>query len=170
MHKKTYGFVFIIIRNHNIAVQLISPESKYCKMLHADDHLFPECIERMVEVAEANPNVGIVGSYTILGDEIRCVGIPYPIKVMSGKEICRATFLGDYTVFGSPTALLIRNDLIGNGRIIYNEGSLHGDVELCLELLKNSDFGFVHQILTYLLVCMQNMVLYILVVRNIKPS
>src|SRR4051794_22441125 len=37
-----------IIANHNRAFGLISAESKYCKVVSADDWLFPECIERMV--------------------------------------------------------------------------------------------------------------------------
>src|SRR5438093_2584566 len=49
--------------NENIAFRQISPDSKYCKMVHADDWLFPECIARMVAVAETNPTVGIIGAY-----------------------------------------------------------------------------------------------------------
>jgi hypothetical protein len=32
-------------------------------MLYADDGLFPECLARMVAVAETTPMVGIVGTY-----------------------------------------------------------------------------------------------------------
>ena len=49
--------------NGNIAFRQISPESKYCKVVHADDWIFPECIMKMVELAEANPRVAIVGAY-----------------------------------------------------------------------------------------------------------
>src|SRR5262245_9335007 len=41
-----------VSENHNIAVGQISPASKYCKVVHADDWLFPECIMEMVKVAE----------------------------------------------------------------------------------------------------------------------
>ena len=51
-----------VIRNHNHALRQISPESKYCKMVFADDWIFPRCIEEMVAVAEENPSVGIVGA------------------------------------------------------------------------------------------------------------
>src|SRR2546422_5043747 len=53
--------------NENIAFRQITPESKYCKMVHADDWLFPECLMKMVELAEANPSVGIVGAYGLHG-------------------------------------------------------------------------------------------------------
>ena len=49
-----------IVKNHNIALAQISSQSKYCKMVHADDFLFPECITQMVECAEENPRVGVV--------------------------------------------------------------------------------------------------------------
>src|SRR5678815_4772519 len=50
------------IQNHNISLRQISPDSKYCKVVFADDWLFPECLARMVEVAETHPTVGIVGA------------------------------------------------------------------------------------------------------------
>jgi glycosyltransferase involved in cell wall biosynthesis len=37
-----------VIANHNTAFRLISPDSKYCKVVSADDWLFPECLARMV--------------------------------------------------------------------------------------------------------------------------
>src|ERR1044071_7298806 len=41
-----------VMANHNRALRAISPDSKYCKMVFADDWIFPECLERMVAVAE----------------------------------------------------------------------------------------------------------------------
>src|SRR6516225_4000264 len=56
-----------IIANHNKAFSLISPTAKYCKVVSADDWLFPECLTRMTSVAEAHPSIGIVGSYQLSG-------------------------------------------------------------------------------------------------------
>src|SRR5712692_7142061 len=36
-----------VIQNHNITFRQLSPESKYCKVVHADDWLFPDCIMQM---------------------------------------------------------------------------------------------------------------------------
>ena len=36
------------MQNWNHSMRQISPESKYCKVVHADDWLFPECIARIV--------------------------------------------------------------------------------------------------------------------------
>src|SRR5256885_10350008 len=41
-----------LVESGNRSLRKISPESKYTKVLHADDWLFPECLERMVELSE----------------------------------------------------------------------------------------------------------------------
>jgi glycosyltransferase involved in cell wall biosynthesis len=137
------------LRNHNIALRLMSPAGKYCKVVHADDWVFPECLNRMVRVAEANPSVGVVGAYTLAGLSVKCDGIPYQTEVMSGHEICRLTLLGELYPFLSPTSLMIRADLIRDKEAFYNESHLHADTEACFDVLQWTDFGFAHQILSY---------------------
>jgi glycosyltransferase involved in cell wall biosynthesis len=138
-----------IIENHNIAVRNISPQSKYCKVLFADDLLFPQCLKEMVKIAEEHLSVGIVGAYALDGAEVAWDGLPYPSTVVSGRELCRNTLLGGPYVFGTPTALLIRSDLIRARNSFYNESNLHADYEVCFDVLQNVDFGFVHQVLVY---------------------
>ena len=136
-------------QNWNHAMRQISPESKYCKVVHADDWLFPECLARMVEVAEANPSVGIVGAYRLDEDRVNLDGLPYPSTVIPGRDICRLSLLSGPSVFGSPTALLIRSDIIRSRETFYNESILHADKEVCFDILQHADFGFVHQVLTF---------------------
>jgi len=138
-----------VIQNWNNALRQISPESKYCKVVHADDLLFPECLSRMVALAEAHPSIGIVGAYALIGRRVQLNGIPYPTHVVTGKDVCRAALLGQLKVFGSPTALLYRGDYIRNQQAFYEESELHADREVCYRVLRDSDFGFVHQVLTY---------------------
>lgn len=137
-----------IMANWNHALRLLPDDAKYCKIVHADDTLFPECLERMVAVAESNPRVGIVTSYALWGEEVRHEGVPYPQEVVSGRKICRATLEGRSYVFGSPTSVLIRADLIRARTEFYNEESFHADTEACFDLLRTTDLGFVHQVLT----------------------
>ena len=33
------------VQNYNFGLSLISPDSKYCKMVQADDWIFPECLQ-----------------------------------------------------------------------------------------------------------------------------
>jgi glycosyltransferase involved in cell wall biosynthesis len=139
------------LQNHHIAFRRLSAASKYCKVLHADDWLFPECLMRMVEVAEAHPSVGIVGAYRLDDVWVNLDGLPYWKTVIPGHEICRSTLLRELYVFGSPSSLLIRSDLIRDRPVVYDETLFprHADVAACYELLQHTDFGFVHQVLTY---------------------
>jgi glycosyltransferase involved in cell wall biosynthesis len=140
-----------IIENHNHAIRQISPESKYCKVVLADDWLFPECIMKMVALAEANPSVGLVGAYGLHGDGVHVIwrGLPFPRAVVSGREVCRLRLLRATYVFGAPTATLIRSDFIRKEKNFYDESNLHADSTACFRILQESDFGFVHQILTF---------------------
>ena len=138
-----------VMENHTHAFQKLSPESKYCKVLQADDWLFPDCIEKMVHVAEANPGVGIVGSYRLEEREVSCDGLPYASTVVSGREICRQRLLGGPYLFGSPTTILVRSDLIRSREYSYDEHNLHSDVEACFAVLRDYDFGYVHQVLSF---------------------
>jgi glycosyltransferase involved in cell wall biosynthesis len=138
-----------IIANWNHALRFLPEDAKYCKVVHADDTLSPECLERMVHVAEANPSVGIVTSYILWGDELRHDGfVPDRVEVIGGREICQATLEGRCYVFGSPSALLLRADLVRERPAFYNEENLHGDTEACFDLLRTVDLGFAHQVLT----------------------
>jgi glycosyltransferase involved in cell wall biosynthesis len=142
------------MENHNIALRQISAESKYCKIVHADDWLFPECLMRMVELAEANPSVGIVGAYGLEGVRVKWDGLPYPSTVTVGSELCRRTLNGGLYVFGSPTSILLRSDLVRSCKNVYPETDdfgyyLYADHDACYQILRSSDFGFVHQVLTY---------------------
>jgi len=138
------------VANFNNALRQISSASKYCKMVLADDWIFPECLERMVAVMEAHPSVGIVGAYGQKGQWVLWAGLPYDSNVVSGREVCRQRLLGGPYVFGSQTSVLFRSDLVLSRDPFYNESNLHAaDSEACFELLKGSDFGFVHQVLTF---------------------
>jgi glycosyltransferase involved in cell wall biosynthesis len=140
---------FGMLQNWNHAVRQISPESKYCKIVHADDWLFPECIERMVDVAESHPDVGIVGSYRLDELWVNCDGLPYPSTVVSGRQICRDRLLGGPFLFGSPSTIFLRSDIIQSRESFYNESNFHADTEVCYEILQDYNFGFVHQVLSF---------------------
>ncbi len=138
-----------VLANHNIALRLIAGDSKYCKVVHADDWLFPDCLRQMVELAEAHPSVGIVGAYRLDDTRVGCDGLPYPSTVVRGPVLGRMRLLGGPGVFGSLTSILIRSDQVRRRRSFLDESDFHSDTSVCYEILKESDFGFVHQVLTF---------------------
>jgi glycosyltransferase involved in cell wall biosynthesis len=145
-----------IIANHNRAFGLISPASTYCKVVSADDWLFPECLARMVGLAEASPSVGIVGSYQLSGGgktwrdwSVKWGQVPYPSTVVPGCEVGRIHMLGGVDVFGSPTSLMYRADLVRKQERFYPNSSAEADTSACCRCFGETDYGFVHQVLSY---------------------
>jgi glycosyltransferase involved in cell wall biosynthesis len=138
------------VANYNFALTRISPGSKYCKIVQADDWLFPDCVEKMVELADAHPAVGIVAAYELEGNDVLLDGLPYPSPEVSGREICRLYFLKDMYLFGTATSLLIRSDIVRSRQPFYEERRVPvEDADACFSVLKTWSFGFVHQVLTY---------------------
>lgn len=138
------------VQNYNFALSCIAPESKYCKMVQADDWIFPDCVSSMVDVAEAHPSVGIVAAYRIEGDEVRLSGLPYPSPRVSGRDACRLYFLKNIYLFGSPTSILLRSAVVRSRNPFFEERyAPFEDGHVCFDVLRNWDFGFVHQVLTW---------------------
>jgi glycosyltransferase involved in cell wall biosynthesis len=139
-----------VIENHNFAIEQAAPQSEYCKMVHADDRLAPECVQKMVELAELHPSVGLVSSYRLHGSLVIPWDLPYPSTVISGADITRASLLGEYEVFGCPSTTLLRLSVARATKPFYNEANrLHADTEAGYQALSSSDFGFVHQVLSF---------------------
>lgn len=142
-----------IIANHNKAFGLIAEDSKYCKVVSADDWIYPECLEKMVGLAEANPSVGIVGAYQLSGGSdiwyVRNIGLSYAQSVVPGRDICRAHLLGTLRVLGNPTSVMYRADLIRDDDEFFPNPTEEADVSACVKHLRYADFGFVHQILAH---------------------
>jgi glycosyltransferase involved in cell wall biosynthesis len=138
------------IQNYNFALSCIAPDSKFCKMVQADDWIFPDCIRSMVEVAGAHPAVGIVAAYELEGEDVHLDGLPYPSPETPGRDICRLYFLRHKYLFGSATSLLMRSELVRSRVPFYEERYMpFEDGHACFDLLKTWNFGFVHQVLTY---------------------
>ena len=138
-----------ILENHNHTARLISPESKYCKFVFADDWLYPNCIEEMVRIAERSPSIGIVGAFMMNGTSVRRHGPPYPAHCISGREVCRNHLLGGPYVFGTMTSLLVRSDLVRKRVPLFSDQHLQADLDACFDILQESDFGFIHQVLSF---------------------
>lgn len=138
-----------MVANFNRAATLASPGVRYLKFLCADDLLLPECLKMMVGLAEANPKVTVVGSYKIWGSEGVSEGPEFPESVIPGREICRQFFRG-HGLLGSQTNHLIRVVWPSDSPKLFDERLLANDIDLWVRMLNGgSDFGFVHQVLTF---------------------
>jgi glycosyltransferase involved in cell wall biosynthesis len=137
------------IPNYNRAVALISSESKYCKIVEADNHVFPECLELMVNAFEQSVSIGLVSSYWLMGDTLYGSGYPYPMTMVPGRTWAAQHLRSVAYVFGAPTQVMYRSAIIREHTPFFNEGVLHADTDKCLRILERWDFGFVHQVLSF---------------------
>jgi glycosyltransferase involved in cell wall biosynthesis len=159
-----------VVENYNNALRQTSADSAYCKVVAADDFLFPECLERMLESFEANARIGIVGAYQLCGTKVAWQGLPYTQSIVSGRDACRMELMGGPYLFGSPTTIMFRADIVRTRDGFFNEANLHADTEACFEFLEHSDFGFVHQILTFGRVQQDSMTSYSKQYNTYTPS
>lgn len=134
--------------NHNIAFRQIDPESRYCKVVSADDWLLPGALLRFIEFAEKHPTAGIVGAYQQSGNTVRWKGIPTDVEVLQGREACRRALLDDVHVFGNPTSVLYRSDLVRKYDSFFPHSRPHADTSACFRSLIDCDLGFIHDVLT----------------------
>lgn len=138
-----------MVANWNVAMRQAAPAARYVKVLHCDDLLMPECLARMVAVAEANPSAVIVGAYRLCDGTVDLDGLPYPASLVPGRTVARAALRQEIHVFGSPSSTMLRAEAVRAEPAFYNEANLHADTEACYGLLLRGDWGQVHQVLTY---------------------
>jgi glycosyltransferase involved in cell wall biosynthesis len=138
------------VPNYNAALALISPDSRYCKIVQADDWIFPDCLRAMVEVFESSERIGLVGSYYLKGNLVRGYGLPCSRAPFEGKEVVRRLLRDGLYIFGSPSAHMYRSSIVRSRQPFYAEGRYHEDTDACIDILADWDFGFVPQVLSYL--------------------
>lgn len=137
-------------RNFCRCARLMHPQSRFCKYVSADDWIYPECLERMVALAERHPDVGVVSSYKLEGLDVGSDGIvPYGQEVVPGKEVVRTTLLTGRYLTGSATQLLYRAELVRRCDGFFDETVWHADTHAAFRTLLSCDLGFVHQVLTF---------------------
>jgi glycosyltransferase involved in cell wall biosynthesis len=138
------------VQNYNAALDLISPTSRYTKIVQADDKVFPRCLEEMVAVAESDSSVGIVSSFGLRGRRVILDDFPFPGNVVSGRELCRYQLLKGPRFFASPTTVMYRSDIVRQRNPFYGEHRYFEDTENCFDVLESWNFGFVRQVLSFL--------------------
>jgi glycosyltransferase involved in cell wall biosynthesis len=137
------------MRNYNRALAEISTASDYCKMVQADDYIFPECLELMVQVFEESKSIGLVSSYRLNGNWVDCSGYPFPTPMLPGRECGRWFLWSGIYIFGTQTTVMYRSSLVRRQNRFFNEAIAHSDLEKCMEILAHWDFGFVRKVLSF---------------------
>jgi glycosyltransferase involved in cell wall biosynthesis len=139
------------VQNFNFAIRQTSPQSAFLKLVFADDWVFPEALSRMLDIAERNPTVALVGAYRIIETSPFGFGLPVDRETFPGREVCRAHLLGTAYPFGNPSSVMYRASAVrSRGDNFFPEDRTNFDLDIAMRLLRDGDFGFVHQVLTFL--------------------
>lgn len=137
------------VPNYNFALGQIAPDTRYVKLVQADDAIFPRCLTEMVALAQAHPTIALVSAYRLFGTELQPGGLSHTRTFFTGKDACRVVLKDGIYLFGSSTTVMFRADCVRTRTPFFIEGRLFEDAEVCFDLLAEHDFGFVHQILSY---------------------
>jgi glycosyltransferase involved in cell wall biosynthesis len=133
--------------NFNRAFGLVPVDSRYVKVVCADDWIMPTCLEELVRHADRHPSVGVVVCHQQSGQRVLWRDLPPEVDFLRGREAGRLGLLKGVHVLGSPTASLYRADMIREGPFFPNE-SAHSDTSACYEKLDHWDFGMVRKVLS----------------------
>lgn len=136
--------------HYNNVLAEISGASQYCKVVQADDRIFPACLALMVQAFEQSDSVGLVSSYYLKGNTVLGSGFPHGTTLLPGKEMARLFLRTGVYVFGSETTVMYRSSLVRGSQPFFDGSLLHADTEKCMQILEHWDFGFVHQVLSFL--------------------
>jgi len=148
IHVYSFNEFVGVIESHNRALRLVSPKSKYCKVVSADDRITPDCVTKMVNLAEAHPAVGIVGSYQLSRGEVIWKGLSQDSEKFSGRTVCRALLLDHLPVAGNPTSSLYAAELIRRNDPFFPHLLPYADRSAVFKYLQYCDLGFVHEVLS----------------------
>lgn len=137
------------LANYNRALREICDASVYCKIVQADDYIFPECLQLMVRAFEQSESIGLVSSYWLSGDVLGGSGFPHQKQMLPGRECVRWFLRTDLSIFGTQTQVMYRSSLVRSQEAFYNVSFPFADLQKCIEILEHWDYGFVHQVLSF---------------------
>jgi len=138
------------VPNYNFALRQIAGDTGYVKMVQADDTIFPHCLADMIALGQAHPSIAVISAYRMFGTEIQPNnGLSHTRTFFTGRDACRAVLKDGIYLFGSPTTVMFRADLVRGRTPFFAEGRFFEDAEICFDLLADHDFGFVHQVLSF---------------------
>ncbi|MBI5098007.1 MAG: glycosyltransferase family 2 protein [Nitrospirae bacterium] len=134
--------------NFNICAGYCSDNSKWIKYALADDYLFPDCVEKMVQVGETDEQIGIVSAYRMAGSSVTNLGLPIEQNIFDGPEILKQQILRKlHVASSSPNTVMYRRNVFNELKGFNNKYDL-SDTELAFRLLDKYKLGFVHYVLT----------------------
>jgi glycosyltransferase involved in cell wall biosynthesis len=131
-----------ICQNFNSALRLAPQEAKYLRLLCADDRMSADCVERMVDVAEADPEILLVGVGTTTDGKESTYSWPADRSVIDGEDVIRGFFRNSLSFFA--VHMLMRQSVMDWRPNVYDDAFATGfDFEAVLSILRRGQLGTV---------------------------
>lgn len=147
-----------MLENWNRALAHAPADADYVKQLNVDDLLDPRHLERLVAVAEAHPEAGVVSAYFRYGERVVPRRRVDTVEIVSGRETARNILLGHRTDLVHPSAMLLRRAAVSVWPSLYRAGGFPpghalappltlADKEAYFDVLDRFDLAFVPEVL-----------------------
>jgi glycosyltransferase involved in cell wall biosynthesis len=129
--------------NWSQAVAMTPPQAKYFRILCADDTLRPDAITRLVDVAERDVEIGLVGclwrAEGLCGEEL-----PAGSEIFHGKSVIRRYLRREHMAL-SGMHMLVRRTELDRQNPFYDDSLASFDADANLRICMTSKFGFVRE-------------------------
>lgn len=147
-----------MLENWNRAMSYAPDEAVYVKQLNVDDRLRPDCLRRLVEVAQSHPGVGVVSAYFRYG----AIHLPQhehrKVQIVRGRDAVVEVFHGGPSYLAHPSALLLRRAAAAVWPGLFDATGFppgyllspplaQADKEAYFEIMEHFDLAFVPEVL-----------------------
>ncbi|MDD9940184.1 MAG: glycosyltransferase [Myxococcales bacterium] len=136
-------------RNWSVTAARVPADARYFCILCADDTLEPTAIQRMVEVAESDPAIELVGCMARRGDIVQPTDLPRDTTVFDGNRIARR-FLNKESDAVPHNYGLYRRRPEDFESDFFDPDIVMMDTDACLRALSRGKLGYVHEPLVML--------------------
>jgi GT2 family glycosyltransferase len=152
-------------KNWCAAAALVPAEAKYFAVLCADDLMAPQAITRMVEVAELDAGIELVGCVARRGEIVHPSSLPPTQRVFDGREIARQFLDKEADHLPHMYGLFRRRSEDFEGGF-FDSAFLMLDTDACLRALARGKFGYVHEPLVWIRMHPEQLTAKLLATRN----
>ncbi|MEO9970263.1 MAG: glycosyltransferase family 2 protein [Hyphomonadaceae bacterium] len=133
--------------NWNSIIPNVHPNAEWFRLLCADDLIMPSAVEKMVEVGESDPEIGVVGCIHDNNGEIAPALWPIDRTVFDGPEAQRR-FFDNCGLIVAPH-LLLRREVLTQHSPFFDEYNNAADTDAALRTLSGWKMGFCHEHLAH---------------------
>ncbi len=143
----------------NRALSHAPDDALYLKQLNVDDRLHGECLRRLVDVAEAHPEAGVVSSYFTYGSQ-RLPQLEHDqVQIVGGQDVVREVMFGRPSYLAHPSVMLLRRKSVANWPSLFNATGFpaqhpaepplcQADKEAYFDVVERTALAFVPEVLS----------------------